>query len=206
MNTDITTIDALIANDNQASESEEKVYGFTLKELESIREDYKTNLNPERTFHKLSERLFRNEQIRSLSTLNPQANEDDRKKAERIKTAFYNLQMCVVQKTVTKKERIVHKKGEFKHNEDGSPVLKANGNNEEYTRDEVEYKEKMVEVPAWDLATNPSGYQSLKKFIEEDVVAPDFDYLIKKTCAHTDFNRGCEIIRELTNYYIFEDP
>lgn len=38
------------------------------------------------------------------------------------------------------------------------------------------------------------------------MVEPDFDKLEKEVCAKTDWNRGLEIIRELTKYYVFEEP
>lgn len=189
---------------------EKSIFGiFTLDELKNLQVEYKQHFNAEKSLREIATPLFRKYNVRSLSMLHPDTDLNDRVKEEAIKTAFYDIQSEVVTKTVEREVRKVveHKKGDIMRDENGNPIQKSNGNFEEYTKNtkEFTYETEIKEVPLFDYKNSTRSLTDIKKFVESIEVPLDYEKLTKKMCANINFNRGLDIIRELTNYYVFED-
>lgn len=186
--------------------SQTKMFGlFTQRELNEMRDEFLETSNTHRVVRKLLTPIFQSKGIRSFDTLRLAEDEYCVNAAEDIQTMFYNLQTFVLVERKKETSKVLkHKKGEFVHNEDGSIQVDANGQPRQYRENIYEEETKEVDVMLYPPKTQ---YSKLDPMISEVVVPPNFDELRKRLLdpSKISYERGCEIIRELTNYYIFED-
>lgn len=191
---------------------EKSIYGvFTPDDVKKIHEDYKLTYSINAAMRKVGTALFRHYEIRALSILLDGNDEEKINLADRILSEFCAIQSMVVTKCVTKTKKIKHKKGDVIRDERGNP--KTDGTNADgtprfclYDKDTVEYADVDDEVPYYDYQNNQHAYNELKKWLANLVVEPDFTELEKLTTQHIDYERGLDIIREITKYYQFEHP
>lgn len=193
-------------NTNETNETTEKsIFGvFSPDEVKELHDEYKLNGNPNITLRKIATPLFRKHQIRAWD----EGNQDVR---DEIQTAFLALQSTVVTKTATKTTQVEHKKGDVMRDEDGTP--RTDGTNSDgtpryvlYTKNTIEKVETKIEKPFFDHLESPQALKEVERRLRAIEVLPDYEDLRKKYLNSTDFNRGCDIIRKLTKYYIFDEP
>ena len=195
-------------SENQTEENQtEKAYGvFSSKDIQQLKSEYKEHYNAEKSLREICASLFRNAKIRTLGSLAVSESRDDQKKEEDIKTAFYAIQEIVVTKTTKKEKKIHHKKGDFILDSEGKEIPAEDGRGcKTYQENTIEIVDELVDSPYYDYKNNSRALNELKKFIETQIVAPDFNVLERRLCKKIDFDRGMDIIREIAKYYIFED-
>lgn len=190
---------------NEQTGEEKVIYGiFTPEEVKVLHDDYKLTRNPNVALTKIAAPMFRKHQIRSWDEANDQLKLD-------IQTAFFNIQTLVVTKDVTKTMTVEHKKGDVMRDENGNPLTDGTDQYGSprfklYTKNTIEKQEVKVEKPFFDHTESPQALRDLERRLRAIEVLPDYDELRKTYLKDVDFERGCELIRNLTNYYIFEDP
>lgn len=195
---------------NETNEQEATIFGiFTPDEVRRLNKEYKeVHLNPSKSLYQVATRVFRHFNIRTFEDI-PDNNETSHNLREDIKTAFFNIQACVVTKDGKKIETVEHKRGDFIRDENGDPIPTDDGKDyKKYTKDVIEKKTTLVPVPYFDQANNLPALNYLEKKLSEFEVLPDYDELRGKYLDpnNTSFEKGCDIIRKLTDYYIFENP
>lgn len=104
-----------------------------------------------------------------------------------------------------KVKTVRHQKGDFKHNADGSIVVKSNGEPDTYDRLTVEETTEIEKVPLYPLDAQDTQ-DKLEKLVRTIMVLPDFDKLRKAYESNTDLKRALNLIAELTRYWKFDDP
>ena len=154
-----------------ADENEEKsICGiFTESEIESWHDEYMKFRNRSEMFDRIATRIFRHFGIRTLDALLDSEEENEKKKAHRIRAYFGRVQALVVRKVL--------------HTRSGE-----------------------IEVPYYDTDNNASADDRINKMLDNHVAEPDFRKLEKEMCENTDYERGCEIIRKIADYYQFANP
>lgn len=202
----MTNIDE-VCSTIMSEQSEEKIYGiFTTSELTNLKNEFLTNLNTHQTVRKLLKPIFQKNGVRCFDELSMSEDEECVEAMELVQTMFYNLQMNVL---VEKKEEttgeIAHLKGDPIRDENGNPKIDPTNQTRVLTYKKTEYKTRIVDTPIY----NPTReFGMLDKLLSSVVIPPNFKELRSKLLdpSKISFERGCEIIRELTKYYIFEDP
>lgn len=185
---------------------EKKIYGiFTEKDLDNLRTEFLCNRNPHQTTKRILTPIFQKYGIRCLSELNPDMSLNESIIKQDIQTAFYNVQKVVMvelKDEVT--DEIEHMKGDPIRDEHGNPKMDPTNPQKFLTYRKTEYKKKKTYVPVYDSA---KCFKLIDQLMDEVLVLPDFEDMKKKLLDESklSYERGCEIIRELTNYYIFED-
>lgn len=189
------------------NEEEKTIFGvFNPSDIQKMSEDYKRNLNAKAALRKICEPIFRKNKVRCIAELRSNPSIETRELEERIKTACYAIQANVITREQTKTKKVHHKKGDFKCDEHGQPIMTPDKKGyETYQANEIEEVLTKTDVPFWDYANSPQQLSMVEKYIDDLEVLPDFGLLTAKTCTAINYERGCEIIRELTNSYQFED-
>lgn len=184
---------------------------FTDTELLELHKEYSKTYNAEQVMRKICTKLFRNERIRTLADLEDKDDEVLLARAMNIKSDFYSIQAQCVTTFKKRRKKIKHLKGDVKKDEYGNPI--TDGTNADgtprfvcYDKNENEDTDILEEVPYYDYRTSPNLLEKLQRFIRGIQVLPDFDLIRAKLGGVEDFERGLELIRELTKYYEFEDP
>lgn len=198
-------------NDTTNTETLGICQALTMKDLEGLHKDYMLSLTPEKSLHDLCTLLFRKMRIRTISELDEQADERAKQVAMDIRSDFYKLQQGVVTSVKTRKVKVTHKKGDPIRDEKGNPL--TDGTNADgsiryqtYPRDTIDYVDEEYDVPYFDYLKSIYAWDKLKAFIKQEEVLPDFTIIEKKMSPTPDFNRGLELIRNITKYYEFEEP
>lgn len=184
---------------------EKSIYGvFTPDEVKELHDDYKLTRNPNVALTKIAAPLFRKHQIRAWDEASDQLKLD-------IQTAFFNIQTLVVTKDVTKTVTVEHKKGDVMRDENGNPL--TDGTDQYgmpryklYSKNTIEKQEVKVEKPFFDHTESPQALREVERRLRSIEVLPDYGELRKTYLKDVDFERGCDLIRKLTDYYIFEEP
>ena len=190
---------------NTNETTEKTIFGvFTPEEVKSLHDEYKLILNPNVALQKIATPLFLKHQIRTWDEGSNQVRDE-------IQTAFFNIQRMVVTKDATKVETIEHLKGDVMRDQDGNPI--TDGTDQYgmpryklYPKNTVEKKETKVEKPYFDNAESAQALRDLERRLKAIEVQPDYDKLRATFLKDTDFEKGCALIRNLTNYYIFDEP
>lgn len=120
-------------------------------------------------------------------------------------TAILNIQSMILLRDKKKVKTVRHQKGDFKHNADGSIVVKSNGDPDTYDRLTVEETTEIEKVPLYPLDAQDTQ-DKLEKLVRTIMVLPDFDKLRKAYEFNTDLKRALSLISELTRYWKFDDP
>ena len=202
-----TLLQALSGQATNAPEGKELYGVFTKDEVKQLHDEFKLTLSINGALRAIGTALFRHHVVRALSVLTYDSDEKKHALADQLLSEFCALQSLVLTKTVTRTKRLRHKAGDFKRDTNGNPIARPDGNGYEvYKKDETETADVDEEVPYYDYANNPAAYAELKKWLANLVVEPDFAQLERETTSHLDYNRGLDIIRELTHYYKFEHP
>jgi len=201
-------LEALSGTPVETPTEEKSLYGiFTPDEVKKLHEEYKLTYSINGALRKVGTALFRHHEIRALSILLDGNDEEKINLFDRILSEFCAIQMMVVTKNVTKTKKFKHKAGDFKRDANGIPIERADKSGyETYKKDEVEYADVTEEVPYYDYQNNQHAYNEVKKWLVNLVVEPDFTELEKLTTQHINYERGLDIIREITKYYQFEHP
>ena len=184
---------------------EKSIYGvFTPDEVKELHDDYKLTRNPNVALTKIAAPLFRKHQIRAWDEASDQLKLD-------IQTAFFNIQTLVVTKDVTKTVTVEHKKGDVMRDGNGNPL--TDGTDQYgmpryklYSKNTIEKQEVKVEKPFFDHTESPQALREVERRLRSIEVLPDYGELRKTYLKDVDFERGCDLIRKLTDYYIFEEP
>lgn len=209
------TIEDVIAksiNDNVSEPNEIDFFGFKGSEINEMKENFLTYSNPEPILYGILTKLFRDARIRSLSNIDEKGGEELLSKRHDILNAFIGVQQLALVRKTTKRIRVktkVHGKGEVILDDNGNPIPAQGSNGHKtYTKDvyETSVEEEESETPYFDVRNSTKAWKDIVKIAESFIVTPNFTNLYNKTCSNIDFNRGIEIIRNLANYYIFEDP
>lgn len=192
---------------NITEDQDTKIFGlFTTKELETLKNEFLVNQNTDQTVRKLLTPIFQKHNIRCFDELKMCDDIETVEMMETIKTMFYNLQMNVlVEKKEETTSEIAHLKGDPIRDENGNPKIDPTNQTKVLTYKKTEYKTRMVDAPIY----NPKReYQTLNSIIEGVSIPPNFNELRRQYNApeKVSYERGCNIIRELTKYYIFEEP
>lgn len=183
------------------------IYGvFTPDEVKELHEEYKKTISINGALRKVGTALFRHHEIRALSMLLDGNDEEKVNLSDRILSEFCAIQSFVVTKNVNRQKKLHHKAGDFKRDANGDPIERPDKSGyETYKKDEVEYADVVEEVPYYDYQNNQHAYNELKKWLANLVVEPDFKELERQTTSNINYNRGLDIIREITKYYQFEN-
>ena len=120
-------------------------------------------------------------------------------------TAILNIQSMILLRDKKKVKTVRHQKGDFKHNADGSIVVKSNGDPDTYDRATVEETIEIEKVPLYPLDVQDTQ-DKLEKLVRTMIVLPDFEKLRKVYESNTDLKRALNLIAELTRYWKFDDP
>ena len=120
-------------------------------------------------------------------------------------TAILNIQSMILLRDKKKVKTVRHQKGDFKHNADGSIVVKSNGDPDTYDRATVEETIEIEKVPLYPLDVQDTQ-DKLEKMVRTMIVLPDFEKLRKVYESNTDLKRALNLIAELTRYWKFDDP
>lgn len=192
------------------TEQDVKLYDiFTIDEINRLNQEYKVHLNPSKSLYEVATRIFRHYNVRTIEDVSD-SNIESHNMREDIKTAFLNIQSMVVTKKREKVEYVEHKKGDFIRDANNDPIPTDDGKDyKKYTKDVIEKVRSVVEVPYFDYQNgNTSDLKELERRVKDYEVLPDYEDLRRRFLSPTkiDYVRGCEIIRNLTNYYIFADP
>lgn len=203
----MTNIDEVCSTLTSKQPEEEKLYGtFTPSELSKLRDEFLTTVNTHRAVRKLLTPIFQKNGVRCFDELSLSEDEECVEAMEMVQTAFYNLQMNVlVEKKEEATNEIAHLKGDPIRDEKGNPKIDPTNQTKVLTYKRTEYKTRIVDVPIY----NPTReFGMLDKLLSSVVIPPNFKELRTKLLdpSKISFDRGCDIIRELTKYYIFEDP
>ena len=184
------------------------VFGvFTPDEVKELHNEYKESISINGTLRKIGTALFRHYEIRALSLLSDGNDDAKLALADKILSEFCAIQSLILTKNVKRTKKLHHKAGDFKRDADGNPIERSDKTGyETYKKDEVEYAEVLEEVPYYDYTNSAASYNELKKWLVNLVVEPDFKELEKRTTSNINYNRGLDIIREITKYYQFEEP
>ena len=129
----------------------------------------------------------------------------DQEKKNDIMTAILNIQSMILLRDKKKVKTVRHQKGDFKHNADGSIVVKSNGDPDTYDRATVEETIEIEKVPLFPLDVQDTQ-DKLEKLVRTMIVLPDFEKLRKVYESNTDLKRALNLIAELTRYWKFDDP
>ena len=214
-NTKPKTIDDVIEKsikDNVSEPNEIEVFGFSGREINEMKDTFLTYNNPEPILDAILTKLLQDARIRSLSNIDDKADASMKSKRHEIMNAFICVQqLALVKKSVkrTKVKTKIHSKGDLILDDNGNPTpVKGTNGNKTYTKDIYEITDEIeeIETPYFDVRNSPKAWRDISKIAESFVVVPNFEKLYSKTCSNIDFNRGLDIIRNLSKYYIFEDP
>jgi len=184
---------------------EKPIYGvFSPNEINTLHDEYKSVGNPNVALRKIATPLFRKHFIRAWDEASPETKEF-------IQTAFLNIQAVVVTSTKTKTKQIEHMKGDVMRDANGEPI--TDGTNADgtpryklYTKNVIEKVDETEEEPYFNYIKSPNALRDIERRLRAIEILPDYDELRTKYLASVDFKRGCDLIRNLTQYYIFEDP
>lgn len=197
-----------LSGKTQDAENEAKtLFGvFTPDDVKKLHEEYKATLSINGSLRKVGTALFRHHEIRALSLLTDGSDEKV-ELADKILSEFCALQSLIITRDVTRTKKLRHKAGDFKRDTFGNPLERPDKSGyETYKKDEIEYAEVTEEVPYYDYTNSSSAYNELKKWLANLVVEPDFTEMERKTTSNLNYERGLDIIREITKYYQFEHP
>ena len=197
-------------NDTNMNGSEDRLYDvFTVAEVNRLHDEYKTHLNPSKSLYQIASQIFRHYNVRTIDDISD-SNIASHAMRDDIQTAFLNIQSLVVTTDKEKKELVEHKRGDFIRDANGDPIPTDDGKDyKKYTKDTFEKVSKLVEVPYFDYQHgNSSALRELERRLMGYEVLPDYEELRRKFESPTKINylRGLEIIRKLTQYYIFDEP
>lgn len=190
---------------NTNETTDKTIFGvFTPNEVNSLREEYQLKVDQEVILRKIATPLFRKYNIRTFDEGSQEAQDDIRYK-------FLAIQANVVTKTAIKHTLVQHRKGDPMRNPDGVPM--TDGTNADgtprfvtYSKDKMEWEPKEMEVPFYDHKNSSSAWRDINRLLRAIEVLPDYDELKTTYLKTVDFERGCDLIRNLTKYYIFDEP
>lgn len=191
------------------TERDARIYGiFTIDEVNRLHDEYKTHQNPNKSLYQIATQIFRHYNVRTLDDISD-SNIASHALRDDIQTAFFNVQSLVVTTEREKIERVEHKKGDFIRDANNDPIPTDDGRDyKKYTKDVTDKVHKIIEVPYFDYTNNTFALKELERRLKEYEVLPDYERLRGEFLSPTtnNYERGCEIIRKLTDYYIFENP
>lgn len=192
--------------DFTTDKGDDKVFGlFSQKELEMLREEFLTTSNTHKAVLDILKPIFGKFGIRCFDELPSVDDEEAIKLRHEIQTIFYNVQRLVlVEKKLEPTEEILHMKGDPIRDEHGNPKIDPLNDKKVLLYKRTEYKKQVVMTPIY----NPSrDYGVLDRLLGESIIGTNFKELRSRLLDESklSYERGCEIIRELTNYYAFED-
>lgn len=184
------------------NKNEEKpIFGiFSIDEVKALKEEYNEMGDPIYTLNRIATPIFHKFNIRSWC-------EAEKDVQDLVRRYFLNIQATVLTVPVTHYITVEHKKGDCIRDSHGDPIPSDDGKDyKKYTKDVTERIEKQDEKPYYDVTKNSGALNDIIRKLKEIEVLPDYTELRKKYLASTDFKKTCDIIRQLTNYYIFDDP
>ena len=190
----------------KTNEHQEKtIFGvFSQDEVINLHEEYKLNGNPNVSLRKIATPLLRKHYLRTWD-------EGTQEEKDEIQTQFINIQSYVVTTDKIKIKTIEHKKGDVIRDQNGDPL--TDGTNSDgspryrlYQKTTLEKVEEKEEVPYFDTRRSPQSLRDIERRLRSIEVLPDYDELRKTYLKDVNFERGCDLIRNLTNYYIFSEP
>lgn len=191
------------------TERDASIYGiFTIDEVNQLHEEYKAHQNPNKSLYQIASQIFRHYKVRTLDDISD-SNIASHTLRYDIQTAFFNVQSLVVTTEREKIERVEHKKGDFIRGVNNEPIPTDDGRDyKKYTKDVIDKVHKIIEVPYFDYTNNAFALKELERRLKEYEVLPDYEKLRGEflSSSTNSYERGCEIIRKLTDYYIFENP
>ena len=184
---------------------------FTETEIKNLHDEYWNRFNEHQILQKICTKLFRKNHIRTIADLEDNDDQKLHDQAEDIRSDFRMVQSSCVTKFEKRKKKVTHKKHDVMRDSNGDPI--TDGTNADgsprykyYTKDTVEYVDELEEVPLYDYKHSPCVIDRLEKVFHNAQVLPDFN-AIRSKIGHTEnFERGLELIREITKYYVFDDP
>lgn len=188
--------------DNEAEST--SIFGFTNDDIALLQEEWETYHNKRAVLTKIATRIFRQYDLRYYDELLERDINDQEKKND-IMTAILNIQSMILLRDKKKTKTVRHQKGDFKHNADGSIVVKSNGDPDTYDRLTVEETTEIEKVPLYPLDAQDTQ-DKLEKTVRTIMVLPDFEKLRKAYESNTDLKRALGLIAELTRYWKFDDP
>lgn len=180
------------------------IFGFTNEDIALLQEEWETYHNKRAVLTKIATRIFRQYDLRYYDELLERDINDQEKKND-IMTAILNIQSMILLRDKKKTKTVRHQKGDFKHNADGSIVVKSNGDPDTYDRATVEETIEIEKVPLYPLDVQDTQ-DKLEKMVRTIMVLPDFEKLRKVYESNTDLKRALDLITELTRYWKFDDP
>lgn len=173
---------------------------FTHDEVNDLQNKYELQGDAIGSLKEIATPLFRQHHIRSYD----EASEEVR---DAIRVAFLNIQQMVLCTPVVRYIKVEHKKGEMILDEKGKPIPTDDGRDyKKYTKDVIENQEKKEMKPYYDTRKDRGALNDLMRKLKEIEVKPDYDVLRKKYLAEIDFKKGCDLLRKITEFYIFEEP
>lgn len=194
---------------NDETERDARIYGiFTIDEVKQLHDEYKAHQNPNKSLYQIATQIFRHYKVRTIDDISD-SNIASHKLRDDIQTAFFNVQSLVVTTEREKIERVEHKKGDFIRDENNDPIPTDDGRDyKKYTKDVIDKVHKVIEVPYFDYTNNSFALKELERRLKEYEVLPDYERLRSEflSPSTTSYERGCDIIRKLTKFYIFEEP
>lgn len=177
---------------------------FTQDEAIALKEEFKLYGNPNVTLRKIATPLLRRKNLRAWE-------EGTEEEQEEIQTQFFNIQDFVVVTEKMKVRTVEHLKGDPIRDAQGNPITDgtmADGSPrvKTYPKNTVERVETPEEVPFFDRRHSMQALKELERRLRMIEILPDYDTLRQEFLANVDFQKGCDIIRNLTDFYIFEEP
>lgn len=180
------------------------IFGFTNEDIALLQEEWETYHNKRAVLTKIATRIFRQYDLRYYDELLERDINDQEKKND-IMTAILNIQSMILLRDKKKVKTVRHQKGDFKHNADGSIVVKSNGDPDTYDRATVEETIEIEKVPLYPLDVQDTQ-DKLEKIVRTMMVLPDYEKIRADYEANTDLNRALGLIAELTRHWKFDDP
>ena len=201
----IKTIDDVMEQVASTPTEENVTMCFTQSELDDIAKKFMTLKNPMTSLCGIMDTVFNRMGVRYMGEIDCSTLDESKRYRQIIDEVELVASLCIV-KEVAKKKIVKHKKGDFKRDNKGNPIMKSDGSgyetyqtNETDTIDTIEYK------PYWDYRNSSLEEARLSKLIENYIAPFDKTRVVSKLSSSIDVEFTKNRIKDILKYFKFED-